>query len=142
MKLLKRSGLAAALLLTLPTICSALDQSEFDKMMNSYLENGENLEKLGTALENYFRQKREEQQRQAAMEEEKQMEEQFKNPVKLNVEGSPVRGNPDAPITIVEFSDFQCPFCQRGTETMDQLLKEYPDKVKIAFKHLPLPFHP
>lgn len=54
------------------------------------------------------------------------------------VEGEPVRGNPDAPVTIVEYSDFQCPYCARGYETMEQVLEKYPDDVKFVFQHFPL----
>ena len=53
-------------------------------------------------------------------------------------------GNPNAPLTIIEYSDFQCPFCARHSfETFPQLKKEYVDtgKVKIVFKNFPLPFH-
>jgi protein-disulfide isomerase len=57
------------------------------------------------------------------------------------IEGVPVRGNPDAPVTIVEFSDFQCPYCARGATTVDELLKKYPNDVKVVFKHFPLGFH-
>lgn len=53
-------------------------------------------------------------------------------------EGGPVRGNPDAPAVIVEYSDFQCPFCARGAETVEQLLAKYPDDVRIVFQHFPL----
>ena len=53
-----------------------------------------------------------------------------------------IRGNKDgALITIVEFSEFQCPFCTRGNETLKQVEEKYGDKVRIVFKHLPLPFH-
>jgi protein-disulfide isomerase len=55
--------------------------------------------------------------------------------------GRPVRGNPNAPVTIVEFSDFQCPYCARGASTVDELLKKYPNDVKVVFKHFPLGFH-
>lgn len=57
----------------------------------------------------------------------------------------PALGNKDAKIQIVEFSDFQCPFCRRFyTETWEQLKKEYVDtnKVAIYFRHFPLDFHP
>ncbi|HTN51764.1 MAG TPA: thioredoxin domain-containing protein [Anaeromyxobacter sp.] len=54
----------------------------------------------------------------------------------------PVRGNPKAPVTIVLFSDFQCPFCARVEPTLAELQKSYGDKVRIVWKHQPLPFHP
>lgn len=56
---------------------------------------------------------------------------------------NPVYGDADAPITIIEFSDFECPFCARHyTNTHKQLLDTYGDKIRIVFKHFPLPFHP
>lgn len=79
----------------------------------------------------------------AQQEEQKQREEEFKNPLKPEIEESRVIfGNKSAPITIVEYSDFQCPFCSRGYQTMKELKKEYGDKIKFVFKHLPLDFHP
>ena len=49
-----------------------------------------------------------------------------------------IRGNPDAAVTIVEFSDFQCPFCQRFHPTVKQALAEYGDQVRWVYKHFPL----
>jgi len=60
----------------------------------------------------------------------------------LNIGTSPILGNPNAPVTIVEFSDFQCPFCERFHPVLRDVLKAYPDKVKIVIKNFPLPFHP
>ena len=81
-------------------------------------------------------------QRQAE-EAKKQLEEELKNPKKPEIEADrAVRGPRNAQITIVEYSDFQCPFCKRGYETVEELLKKYGDKVNFVFKHLPLPFHP
>ena len=60
----------------------------------------------------------------------------------LSIEGAPVRGPEDAPITIVEFSDFQCPFCSRVHPTLERLLTTYPQSVRLVFKHNPLPMHP
>lgn len=54
---------------------------------------------------------------------------------------APVLGRRDAPVTIVEFIDLQCPFCKRAQSTLEQVRKRYPDDVRIVFKHLPLPFH-
>ena len=54
----------------------------------------------------------------------------------------PFWGRPDAPVTVVEVSDFECPFCSRVEPTMDQIRKNYgPEKVRIVWKHNPLPFH-
>ncbi len=52
-----------------------------------------------------------------------------------------VKGLETAPITIVEYSDFQCPFCSRVVPTLDKLYKAYPDKIRIIFKQMPLSFH-
>lgn len=56
--------------------------------------------------------------------------------------GDPVRGHAAAPITIVEFSDYQCPFCARVNPTLAKLRDTYGDKIKIVFKDYPLPNHP
>jgi protein-disulfide isomerase len=53
----------------------------------------------------------------------------------------PARGAANAKITIVEFSDFQCPFCARAQPAIDQVLKQYPDKVRIVYRDFPLSFH-
>lgn len=60
----------------------------------------------------------------------------------LPIGDSFILGKASAPVTIIEFSDFQCPFCARGATTMEELQKKYPDDVKVVFKHYPLPMHP
>jgi len=55
---------------------------------------------------------------------------------------SPSRGPANAPIEIVEFSDFQCPFCLRAHPTVTQVLNTYGDRVHFVYRHYPLPGHP
>src|SRR4029078_3664107 len=61
---------------------------------------------------------------------------------RAEVKGAPVKGAKDALVTIVQFSDFQCPFCSRVEPTINQVMKEYTVKVPVAWRDLPLPFHP
>ena len=56
----------------------------------------------------------------------------------IPLEKSPVRGPKDAPVTIVEFSDFQCPFCAEAKPLLEQVLQAYPKDVKLVFKQFPL----
>jgi protein-disulfide isomerase len=53
----------------------------------------------------------------------------------------PMRGPADALVTLVVFSDFECPFCKRGKETFERLLAELPREVRLVWKDLPLPMH-
>jgi protein-disulfide isomerase len=53
----------------------------------------------------------------------------------------PSRGPANAPVTIVEFSDFECPYCSRAEETVSEVMRVYGDKVRLVFRDLPLPNH-
>lgn len=59
----------------------------------------------------------------------------------VSVGDAPVMGPESAPVTIIEFSDFQCPFCAKGATVVDEIKQKYGDKVRVAFKNFPLPFH-
>jgi protein-disulfide isomerase len=59
----------------------------------------------------------------------------------VKVGDAPVKGPASAPITLVAWSDFQCPFCSRAVPTVRQLEQDYKGKIRIAFKQFPLPFH-
>ncbi|HEY7724179.1 MAG TPA: thioredoxin domain-containing protein [Anaeromyxobacteraceae bacterium] len=54
----------------------------------------------------------------------------------------PAKGEAKAPVTIVEFSDFECPYCSRAEEVVRQVMKEYAGKVRVVYRDFPLPFHP
>ena len=79
----------------------------------------------------------------AAQDEGKKRDEEFANPLKPVIEeGRASEGPKDAKITIVEYSDFECPYCGRGYQTLREVMKAYPNQIFFVFKHLPLDFHP
>jgi len=59
----------------------------------------------------------------------------------IDLEHAPTRGPATAPISLVEFSDFECPYCAMTAPVVRQLLAAYPAQVRFAFKHYPLPMH-
>lgn len=65
-------------------------------------------------------------------------------PVTVSVDDDPFLGNPDAPVTMIDFSDYECPFCKRHVDqSFDQIKTEYIDtgKLKYVYRDLPLSFH-
>jgi protein-disulfide isomerase len=58
--------------------------------------------------------------------------------VEVPVDGAPVRGSADAAVTLVEFSDFHCPFCKQVQPTLTQILERYPGKVKLVYRDFPI----
>jgi protein-disulfide isomerase len=108
---------------------------------------GRTLDQLRGEIKPYLEARRRAQARAMLVEELKS-----KNAVRVSLEppryvvptsaSDPVRGNPAAKVTIIEFSDFQCPFCARVNPTLDRIRKTYGDNVKIVFKDYPLPNHP
>ncbi|OGH11787.1 MAG: hypothetical protein A2857_04835 [Candidatus Levybacteria bacterium RIFCSPHIGHO2_01_FULL_36_15] len=65
-------------------------------------------------------------------------------PVKVSISGDPILGDKNAKLTLVEFSDYECPFCKKSfTEVLPELKKSYIDtgKIRLVYKDLPLPFH-
>tara|TARA_Y100001970_G_C14205525_1_gene843715 strand:- start:666 stop:1469 length:804 start_codon:yes stop_codon:yes gene_type:complete len=79
-----------------------------------------------------------EKRRRAELE---KMEALFDKPLKPSIDKEAFLGPKNAPIVLVEYSDFECPYCSRSAETVKVLLKKYPGKIKFIYKHLPLKFH-
>lgn len=72
-------------------------------------------------------------------EEAKKLEKYYKEPLKPEIgKYESIRGNKSAPITLVMYSDFQCPFCVKGIQTVKQLMEKYGNKIRYIYKHLPL----
>ncbi len=62
--------------------------------------------------------------------------------VKVDTAGRASRGGgPNAPVTIIEFSDYECPFCKRAEPTVEQVMDAYGDKVRLVYRDYPLPMH-
>jgi protein-disulfide isomerase len=109
---------------------------------------GRSLDQLREVIHNFLTDQRQQQARGLLVDDLKKSGNGVKvllDPPRVNVEaaaGDPVKGPAQAPITIIEYSDYQCPFCARVNPTLDQVRKVYGDQVRIVFKDFPLPNHP
>jgi protein-disulfide isomerase len=65
----------------------------------------------------------------------------LEDPVAIPIDGAPFIGPKDARVTLVEFSDFQCPYCAQAVGKLNAVLKAYPNQVKLVFKEYPLDMH-
>jgi protein-disulfide isomerase len=103
----------------------------------------ENPAKIMDALNNAVRKAQQQQFEDREKGQSAERDEEFKNPkVAVIDDTSVIWGNKDAVITVVEYSDFECPYCKRGHATVEEVMKKYGDKVRVVFKNLPLDFHP
>jgi protein-disulfide isomerase len=107
---------------------------------------GASLDQVRAPIRNLLTQQRQAVVYQAFVEQLK-----LKTPVRMMLEpprqkvaaaDSPARGPASAPIELVEFSDFQCPFCLRAHPTVQQVLSTYGDKIRFVYRNYPLPSHP
>jgi len=63
-----------------------------------------------------------------------------KNPKSITASDH-IKGNTDAKVTLIEYSDFECTYCKGFTSTLNELLKTYENKIRLVYRHYPLPFH-
>ena len=61
--------------------------------------------------------------------------------VEVGTAGRPEKGPKDAPVLMIAFSDYECPYCRRAEDTVEQVLKAYDGKIRYVFRDYPLPFH-
>lgn len=112
---------------------SVMTEEQVKLIIDNYVE--QNPGKILQEVNTYMAKMQAEQEKQA-------MAQRFDNPIEVEIDAkTPIKGAEDAVITIVEYSDFECPFCQRVTPTMEEILERYEGKVRVAYKHLPLSFH-
>lgn len=141
-----KSSILLGLALIIATACTSKD--DLKKMIK---ENPEiitdaiqaNPEKFIDALNNAVKAAQEGQGKKREEEEKKALEESFNTPLAAEIRSDETfRGSKDAPITLIEYSDFECPFCSRGYNTVMELMNKYKGKIRFVYKHLPLSFHP
>ena len=118
-----------------------LSDQAFAAAMERYLKDDKGPEQIGNAMQAYVKRQQKKAEADQGKRAEQELEAQFKNPVKIDIGDSPSAGPANAAVTVVEFSDFECPFCKRGADTVKEILKAYPKDVRVVFKNLPLPFH-
>ncbi len=114
---------------------------KFKAVIDQELKKAEAKIASGTAKDKIYVAMSEENKKNAPAEEENEKED-TKSVFKVPVEKSPIKGNPLALVTIVEFSDFQCPYCKKIEPTLKAVMDKYGDKVRLVWKNEPLPFHP
>ncbi len=99
-------------------------------------------EKFLDFLEDLTQKARELQAKRQERKSKQEVEDRINNPLSPEIRADEaILGPKDAPLTLVEYSDFECPFCSRGYQTAMALKKQYGDKIRFIFKHLPLSFH-
>lgn len=86
-------------------------------------------------------QKQKEAQAAAQVEQARLASEKAKNVRRVSATRDHIYGNPNAPISLIEYSDYECPFCKRFHPTAKEIVKTYDDKVNWVYRHFPLTFH-
>lgn len=110
------------------------------EILTKVIEN--NPDQFVIAFQNAVRKGQQKIIEQRKLDEEILLKQAFDKPFKPVIrEDELIRGTKGAPITIVEYSDFECPYCSKGYKTVKSLLKKYEGKVQFIYKHLPLSFH-
>lgn len=135
----------AALLSCLSLLISltgcALSSRNFEEAMDHYLAEDANIEKISAGVARYTRRKKEREQEEYRQGEEARVSGQEAPGVKLELERSPRRGRRGALVTIVQFSDFDCPASDAGHRAVLGVLARYPDDVEVVFKNFPIEGH-
>jgi protein-disulfide isomerase len=120
-------------------IVGAQESSAFEKIIDDEIKQADALIKKGTPLKDVYTKRLETAALAPPPAPAAAPEPAGKQDVKVG--DAPVKGSASAPVTLVAFSDFQCPFCSRAVPTLKEVEAAYPGKLRIAFKQMPLPFH-
>ncbi|MDA7970698.1 MAG: DsbA family protein [Gammaproteobacteria bacterium] len=92
---------------------------------------------ISRGIENYIL----EQRAAAQREQDEQQRARLENMREVDASRDHILGDPNAPVTLVEYSDFECPFCKRFHPTVARLMENNPGKIRWVYRHFPLSFH-
>lgn len=110
------------------------------QMKNAAMDDATLSVKIEEGIEQYIQKQRDEQRR-VQQERQKAVAEQVKNVRRVSTTRDHIFGNPDAVISLIEYSDFECPYCKRFHMTAKKVEKAYRGKVNWVYRHYPLDFH-
>ena len=133
--------ISVALLLSFFCQTQAFAQTTTADQILKQLENSGALDSAVQRSLERLRQKSIAAQKQEEERLQKQKLDLAKNARKVDPKVDFIYGNPNANISIIEYSDFECPYCQRFSDTPIELAKEMPNQVNVVWRNFPLPFH-
>ena len=133
--------LMVLIILIVPLFVGCIDNDEEDRAFNQRLEDIESSQQIILTKIESIEANQKEMMKLVKSGKRAKPSVDYNKTYNIPVANSPVRGNVKAPVTIFEFSDFECPYCARLQPTLKQVLEAYPDKVRLVYKDFPLSFH-
>jgi protein-disulfide isomerase len=127
--------------LSWPAGAQEIDENRIKELVQKEVERLLNPEALDAAIERGIRSYIVKQQQAKQQAQNRTQAEKARNLRPVDASRDHILGNPSAPITLIEYSDFECPYCKRFHPTVAELLKNNPDKVRWVYRHFPLGFH-
>jgi protein-disulfide isomerase len=127
-----------------PTMGTADEQRLIQKIKEAIMKELREGDFLGQQIEigiQKYIKKQQDAQAAARAQQEHVAAEKAKNVRRVSAARDHVYGNPDAPISLIEYSDFECPFCKQFHATAKELIQSYGGKVNWVYRHFPLPIH-
>ena len=115
-------------------------QKAKDEIMKELREGDFLKQQIQLGIQDYVK-KQKEAQAAAQAEQARLASEKAKNVRRVSAARDHILGNPNAPISLIEYSDYECPFCKRFHETAKAIMKAYDGKINWVYRHFPLPFH-
>jgi protein-disulfide isomerase len=115
-------------------------QKAKDEIMRELLDGDFLRDQIQLGIQDYIR-KQQEAQAAFKSEQARFANEKVKNVRRVSAARDHIYGNPNAPISLIEYSDYECPFCKNFHQTAKQLVKGYDGKVNWVYRHFPLKFH-